>query len=76
MSTFTLQNRIRVTGRCITGMVVTEDDNVLLCDVNVAVYYPNGKYMKTIDDSLQLVFDTKIRQFHPKFTQLIELLVE
>jgi hypothetical protein len=32
MSTFKLQNRIEDTGRAITGMVVTDDDNLLLCD--------------------------------------------
>ena len=57
MSTFKLQNRIEVTGRIITGMVVTDDDHLLLCDYSsensklVAVYYPSGKYMKTIDVS-------------------------
>jgi hypothetical protein len=57
MSTFKLQNRIEDTGRAITGMVVTDDDNLLLCDYSrdssklVAVYYPSGKYMKTIDVS-------------------------
>jgi hypothetical protein len=30
--TFKLQNRIEGTGRCITGMVVTDDDHLLLCD--------------------------------------------
>ena len=52
MSTFKLQNRIVVTGRVIIGMVVTDDDHLLLCDNSsklVAVYYPSGKYMKTID---------------------------
>jgi hypothetical protein len=55
MSTFKLQNRIEVTGRAITGMVVTDDNHLLLCDhhhVNskfFTVYYPSGKYMKTID---------------------------
>jgi hypothetical protein len=55
MSTFKLQNRIEVTGRAITGMVVTDDNHLLLCDhhhVNskfLTVYYPSGKYMKTID---------------------------
>jgi hypothetical protein len=55
MSTFKLQNRIKDTGRAITGMVVTDDDHLLLCDyclINcklVAVYYPSGKYMKRID---------------------------
>jgi hypothetical protein len=59
MSTFKLQNRIEDTGRAITGMVVTgmavtDDDHLLLCDHGfpngklVAVYYPSGKYMKTI----------------------------
>ena len=64
MSTFKLENRIEATGRTIkgmvvtgmavTGMAVTDDDNLLLCDHNsennklVTVYYPNGKYMKTI----------------------------
>ena len=57
MSTFKLQNRIEDTGRIITGMVVTDDDHLLLCDrypiTNklVAVYYPSGKYMKRIDVS-------------------------
>ena len=55
MSTFKLQNRIEGTGRAITCMVVTDDDYLLLCDVScinsklVAVYYPSGKYMKTIN---------------------------
>jgi hypothetical protein len=41
----------------ITGMVVTDDDHLLLCDVScvnselVTVYYPSGKYMKRIDVS-------------------------
>jgi hypothetical protein len=54
MSTFKLQNRIEGTGRGITGMVVTDDDHLLLCDHHpdssklVTVYYPSGKYMKTI----------------------------
>ena len=53
--TFKLQNRIEVTGRDITGIVVTDDDHLLLCDVNphnsklVSVYYPGGKYMRRID---------------------------
>ena len=55
MSTFELQNRIEVTGRSITGMVVTDDDHLLLCDYNsgklVTVYSPSGKYMKMIDVS-------------------------
>jgi hypothetical protein len=57
MSTFKLQNRIEDTGRAITGMAVTDDDNLLLCDYSrdssklVAVYYTSGKYMKTIDVS-------------------------
>jgi hypothetical protein len=59
MSTFKLQNRIEVevTGRVITGMVVTDDDHLLLCDHSsensklVTVYYPSIKYMKTIDVS-------------------------
>jgi hypothetical protein len=57
MSTFKLQNRIEDTGRCITGMVVTDDDHLLLCNNSsnsrklVPVYYPSGKYMKTIDVS-------------------------
>jgi hypothetical protein len=57
MSTFKLQNRIVDTGRVITGMVVTDDDHLLLCDYSsensklVTVYYPSGKYMKTIDVS-------------------------
>jgi hypothetical protein len=57
MSTFKLQNRIEGTGRGITGMVVTDDDHLLLCDVScvnselVTVYYPSGKYMKRIDVS-------------------------
>jgi hypothetical protein len=53
MSTFKLQNRIEDTGSIITGMVVTDDDHLLLCNYNsgklVAVYYPSGKYMKRID---------------------------
>jgi hypothetical protein len=55
LSTFKLQNHIEVTGRGITGMVVTDDDHLLLCDHSsensqlVAVYYPSGQYMKTID---------------------------
>jgi hypothetical protein len=55
MSTFKHQNSIEVTGRVITGMVVTDDDHLLLCDYNiensklVTVYNPSGKYMKTID---------------------------
>ena len=50
-----LQNRIEDTGRTITGMVVTDDDHLLLCDHNsensklVTLYYPSGKYMKRID---------------------------
>jgi len=57
MSTFKLQNRRENTGRTITGMVVTDDDHLLLCDHHltksnlVAVYYPSGKYMKKIDVS-------------------------
>jgi hypothetical protein len=54
MSTFKLQNRIEGIGRGITGMVVTDDDHLLLCDRGnklVAVYYPSGKYMKRIDTS-------------------------
>jgi hypothetical protein len=57
MSTFKLQNRIKVTGRVITGMVVIDDDHLLLCDHYsdnsklVAVYYPSGRYMKIIDVS-------------------------
>jgi hypothetical protein len=52
---FKIQNRIEVKGRVITGMVVTDDDHLFLCDCSiyssklVAVYYPSGKYMKTID---------------------------
>ena len=55
MSTFKLQNRIEVKGRGITGMIVTDDDHLLLCDHSfangklVVVYYPSGKYMKTIN---------------------------
>jgi hypothetical protein len=55
--TFKLLNRIEGTGRCITGMVVTDDDHLLLCDYKsdssklVTVYYPSGKYMKRIDVS-------------------------
>ena len=55
MPTFKLQNRIDDTGNWITGMVVTDDDHLLLCDVNpdnsklVAVYDPSGKYMKMIN---------------------------
>jgi hypothetical protein len=55
VSTFKLQNRIEDTGRDITGMVVTDDDHLLLCDYSgdklVTVYYPSGKYMKIIDVS-------------------------
>jgi hypothetical protein len=62
MSTFKLENRIEATGRTITGMIVTgmavtDDDHLLLCDHNlvngklVAVYYPSDKYMKRIDVS-------------------------
>jgi DNA-binding beta-propeller fold protein YncE len=57
ISTFKLQNHIEDTGRAITGMVVTDDDHLLLCDCSsedsklVTVYYPSGKYMKTIDVS-------------------------
>jgi hypothetical protein len=55
ISTFTLENRIKLTGRVITGMVVTDDDHLLLCDINpfnnklVSVHYPGGKYMRGID---------------------------
>jgi hypothetical protein len=55
--TFKLQNRIEDTGRVITGMVVTDDDHLLLCDHSsnssklVTVCYPSGKYMKRIDVS-------------------------
>ena len=55
MSTFKLQNRIEVTVTNITGIVVTDDDHLLLCDYNsdndklVTVYYHSGKYMKAID---------------------------
>ncbi len=55
MSTFKLQNRIEVTVANITGMVVTDDDHLLLCDYNsgkgklVTVYYHSGRYMKAID---------------------------
>jgi hypothetical protein len=55
MSTCKLQNRIEVTGKGITGIVVTDDDHLLLCYYSyissklVAVYYPSGKYMKRID---------------------------
>jgi hypothetical protein len=55
LSTFKLQNRIEGRGRGITGIVVTDDDHLLLCDYSsengklVAVYYPSGNYMKTID---------------------------
>jgi hypothetical protein len=54
ISTFENQNRIVNTGSVITGMVVTDDDHLLLCDYSsndsklVAVYYPSGKYMKRI----------------------------
>jgi hypothetical protein len=57
ISTFKLQNHIEDTGRAITGMVVTDDDHLLLCHYSsedsklVTVYYPSGKYMKTIDVS-------------------------
>ena len=55
MSTFKHQNRLEGRGKGITGMVVTDDDHLLLCDkfsLNnklVTVYYPSGKYMKRID---------------------------
>jgi hypothetical protein len=55
ISTFKLDNSIEDTGRVITGMVVTDDDHILLCDVNpdnsksLSVYYPDGKYMTRID---------------------------
>ena len=55
LSTFKLQNRIEITGRHITGMCVTEDNHLLLCDYNVtdsklvAVYYTSGEYMKVIN---------------------------
>jgi hypothetical protein len=55
MSTFKLENSMKVTGNSITGMIVTEDDHLLLCDISpknstlMTVYYPSGKYMKTID---------------------------
>ena len=55
LSTFKLQKRIENTGTLITNMVVTEDNHLLLCDYNhqnsklVAVYYPSGTYMKTIN---------------------------
>ena len=55
ISTFKLENRIEDTGSVITGMVVTDDDHLLLCDINphnsklVSVYYPGGKYMRGID---------------------------
>ena len=55
ISTFKLQNRIEDTGRVITGMVVTDDDHLLLCDISsdnsklLAVYYPSGKYMKKVN---------------------------
>jgi DNA-binding beta-propeller fold protein YncE len=57
MSTFKLQNRIKDTGIAITGMVVTDNGHLLLCDHSVtsgklvAAYYPSGKYMKRIDVS-------------------------
>ena len=43
MSTFKLQNRIEVTGRGITGMVLTDDDHLLQCHVEsrlLSVCYP------------------------------------
>ena len=52
---FKIQNRIEDTGGVITGMVVTDDDHLFLCDYNIVksklltVYNPSGKYMKTID---------------------------
>ena len=55
LSTFKLQNWMEDTGRNITGMVVTEDNHLLFCDISrsnsklVAVYYPNGKYMKKVN---------------------------
>jgi hypothetical protein len=57
MSTFILQNRIENIGKNITGMVVTEDNYLLLCDnslVNnafVSVYYQCGKCITKIDVS-------------------------
>jgi hypothetical protein len=39
MSTFKLPNRIEDTGGANTGMVVTDDDHLLLCDHSFA----NGK---------------------------------
>jgi len=38
MSNFKLENRMKVTRSVITGMVVTEDNHLLLCNVNVSVY--------------------------------------
>ena len=49
MSTFKLENRMKITGSVITGMVVTEDNHLLLCNVKVSVYYPSGKCMKNIN---------------------------
>jgi hypothetical protein len=52
MSTFKLQNRIKVKGRISTGMVVTDDDHLLLCDYNsgkLVAVYPRRNYMKIID---------------------------
>jgi hypothetical protein len=34
MSTFKLENSMKVTGNINTGMIVTEDDHLLLCDIN------------------------------------------
>jgi hypothetical protein len=52
MSTFKLQNRIKVKGRISTGMVVIDDDHLLLCDYNsgkLVAIYPRRNYMKIID---------------------------
>jgi hypothetical protein len=59
MSTFKLQNRIEVTGRAITGMVVTDDNHLLLCDH----HHVNSKFLTVY--YLHLVFHTNILPFHP-----------
>jgi hypothetical protein len=53
--TVTSPNELMDGNKHITGMVVTDDDHLLLCDYNsgngklVTVYYHSGKYMKAID---------------------------
>jgi hypothetical protein len=57
ISPFKLQNRIKDTESFITGMVVTEDNLLLICEYScdnsklVVVYYSSGNYMNTIDVS-------------------------